>query len=76
MKTREEILKLYQEHFGNNHEAGVFAVYGAGLADGRALRDELSAPKEKPASIKSDPFVTIGTLTATPPLVPGKFQPR
>lgn len=77
MKTREEILKLYQEHFGKNHEAGVFAVYDAGLADGRAV----DAPKEKPTptpvvSTGTATSTLIGTGTSTAIPVSGKPQPR
>lgn len=61
MKTREEILRLYQEHFGNNHESGVFAVYDAGLADGRA---------EPRASVEAKPSLATFTSPAIAPIPP------
>lgn len=69
MKTREEILRLYQEHFGNNHEAGVFAVYDAGVVDGRAVREALDTPKAKtPPPIA--PTTGTGTTTLVSPDLP------
>jgi len=80
MKTREEILRLYQQHFGNNHEAG---VYDAGVADGRAVRDVLDTPKIKPTTPPFVPMKPTPTVAPTGPTstvigatTPGKFQPR
>ena len=81
MRSHEEILRLYQEHFGHSHQAGVFAVYAAGLEDGKQHHKSAEPPAVPPmlkaappvvkataaAPVKSKPPV-ITSNTSTPPL--------
>ena len=71
MRSHDEILRIYKDHVGNSHEAGLFAVFAAGVEDGRAVRDVLDEPKAKqPSPIKLDPVVSTSVApVATKPLI-------
>lgn len=75
MRSREEILRLYQQHFGNNHEAGVFAVYAAGVEDGKEAQ---LTPVAQPVPTVVPPQTVTGVpspiLTSPRPALPASTQ--
>lgn len=79
MKSHEEILRLYREHFGHSHEAGVFAVYRAGLEDGKEAQrrpvppETMTAAKPLPVNPPARPVppLIVGTASRSPlPIAP------
>ena len=47
--TAEDLDRLYKEHYGNSHIAGLVAVYEAGKADGSATAETAVAEEPAPA---------------------------
>lgn len=77
MKSRDEILRIYQAHFGHSHEAGVFAVFAAGVEDGKTIwaDGETELPPEATQTSVPNPIQTStgsAAVVARPAPVPGK----
>lgn len=75
MRSREDLLRLYQQHFGNNHEAGVFAVYAAGVEDGKeAQRIPIPPPIQPPTAPPTVTGIPSPILTQTSPAITAGSQ--
>ncbi len=78
MKSHDEILRIYQQHFGHSHEAGLFAVFAAGVEDGKhAERGLARAPAPSPTVTHPNTTSTgSAAVTAKPVAFPGKPSAR
>lgn len=78
MKSHDEILRIYQQHYGHSHEAGLFAVFAAGVEDGKHAMRELA--RAHPPSITVAVSNTPSAGSSMPPArsvpVPGKSSSR
>jgi hypothetical protein len=69
--SHDEIVRIYQKHFGHSHEAGLFAVFAAGVADGRQQSSSETAAAVIPPPVKvAAPAVKAPPPKATPPKAP------
>lgn len=78
MKSHDEILRIYQQHFGHSHEAGLFAVFAAGVEDGKqSHREPVPAKAPSIAVVQpTDSSAGPAAVSARSFPVPGKPSSR